>query len=232
MKRKECRLTEPIEQALLIDAQQGDINAYEDLQLMLQPAIRRFVQRMLSDPMLVDDIVQEVFIKFYQHMGNIDPPEKLRPYIYRIARNRCYDELRRMGRYESVSLDEEPVELHVSFTQAHTQQQPDDVTYWLLLSMEVREAIDQLPESQRRALILYSEEEMSYAEIAEIEDVSLGTVKSRIYYAKKNLRQYLNPDTLDTILSEFQTTVKQPQPADKKGEQTDESQKTMCPNPA
>jgi RNA polymerase sigma-70 factor, ECF subfamily len=225
-------LTKPLEQTLLVEAQKGDENAYEDLQLMLQPAIHRFVQRMLSDPMLTEDIVQEVFIKFYQHLGNIDPPDKLRPYLYRIARNRCYDELRRMGRHESVSLDEEPVEVYVSFTQAHTQPKPDDVTHWLLLSIEVREAIDQLSESQRRALILSSEEEMSYAEIAEIEGVSLGTVKSRIYYAKKNLRQYLNPDTLDVILSEFNPTVKKPPSADKKGDQPNERQESILPHSA
>jgi len=223
-------LTEPLEQTLLIEAQQGDNNAYEDLQLMLQPAIHRFVQRMLNDPMLTEDIVQEVFIKFYQHLGNIDPPEKLRPYLYRIARNRCYDELRRMGRHESVSLDDEPVEVYVSFTQAHTQPKPDDVTHWLLLGVEVREAIDQLPESQRRALILSSEEEMSYAEIAEIEGVSIGTVKSRVYYAKKNLRQFLSPDTLDVILSEFNPTVKKPPLADNKGEQSNEEPKAILPS--
>lgn len=225
-------MTEPMERALLLEAQQGDVNAYEDLQLMLQPAIHRFVQRMLTDPMLTEDIVQEVFIKFYQNIGKIDPPENMKAYLYRIARNRCYDELRREGRYESMSLDEEPVELYVSFTQSHTQQQPDDATYWLLLSIEVREAVDQLPESQRRALILYSDEGMSYPEIAQIEGISLGTVKSRIYYAKKNLRQYLNPDTLDAILSEFQSTVKQPPPADKKGEKPNEPQKIVCPDSA
>lgn len=222
-------MTEPLEQTLLVEAQQGDSNAYEDLQLMLQPAIHRFVQRMLNDPMLTEDIVQEVFIKFYQHLGNIDPPEKLRPYLYRIARNRCYDELRRMGRHESVSLDDEPVEVYVSFTQAHTEPKPDDVTHWLLLGIEVREAIDQLPESQRRALILSSEEEMSYAEIAEIEGVSLGTVKSRIYYAKKNLRQYLNPDTLDVILSEFNPPIKQPPLADNKGEKPNAEPTAILP---
>jgi len=222
-------LTHELEQALLIDAQNGDINAYEDLQLLLEPMIRRFVQRMLNNPMLVDDMVQEVFIKFYQNIGNIDPPEKLRPYIYRMARNRCYDELRRMGRRETVSLDEEPVELRVSFTQAHTQPKPDDLTHWILLSVEVREAIDRLPESQRRALILYAEEEMSYAEIAEVEGVSLGTVKSRIYYAKKNLRQYLNPDTLDVILSEFNPEVKTPPSADKKGDPNNETQSLASP---
>jgi len=220
-------LTQALEIDLLIEAQMGDTDAYEDLQLLLEPMIRRFVGRMLNDPMLVDDMVQEVFIKFYQNLNNIDPPEKLRPYIFRIARNRCYDELRRMGRRETISLDDEPVEVRVSFTQAHTQPKPDDMTHWLLLGIEVREAIDRLPESQRRALILYSDEGMSYSEIAEIEGVSLGTVKSRIYYAKKNLRQYLNPDTLDVILSEFENNVKKPPPADKEGE-THESQHPMA----
>lgn len=224
-------MTDALEQALLADAQQGDTIAYEDLQLLLEPAIRRFVSRMLSDPMLIDDMVQEVFIKFYKNITNIDPPEKLRPYIYRIARNQCYDELRRMGRRESVSLDEEPVELHVSFTQAHLQPKADDLTHWILLNIEVREAIDRLPESQRRALILHSEEEMSYAEIAEIEGVSLGTVKSRIYYAKKNLRQYLNPDTLDVILAEFQPKSYS-KAKDTKGESDAEQQPNVLANPA
>lgn len=225
-------MTSELEQALLIDAQMGDITAYEDLQLLLEPMIRRFVQRMLNDPMLVDDMVQEVFIKFYQNITNIDPPEKLRPYIFRIARNRCYDELRRMGRRETVSLDDEPVELRVSFTEAHTQPKPDDLTHWILLSVEVRDAIDRLSESQRRALILYSEEEMSYAEIAEIEGVSVGTIKSRIYYAKKNLRQYMNPDTLDVILSEFSNDVKEPPTADKKGDSENETQSNILASPA
>jgi RNA polymerase sigma-70 factor (ECF subfamily) len=215
-------LVDPIELDLLLEAQQGDINAYEELQLLLEPPIKRFVRRMMNNEMLEDDIVQDVFISFYQHLTKIDPPENLRPYIYRIARNRCYDEMRRMGRRESLSLDEEPVQVRVSFTESHTQPQPEDVTHWILLHMEVREAMNQLPDAQRRALILYSEEEMSYAEIAEIEGVSIGTVKSRLYYAKKNLRQYMNPDTLDVILEEFKATVQEPQSADNEGEKDHE----------
>ena len=196
-------MSNEVEQQLLIEACNGDMDSYEELQLLLAPPIQRFVARLVNDPYIEDDIVQDVFIKFYQHMHRIDPVSHLRPYIFRIARNRCYDELRRKGRYDEVSLDDEPVQVRVSFTQAHTQPQPDDITHWLLLHLEVREAIDQLPESQRQALILYSEENMSYAEIAEIMEVSIGTVKSRIYYAKKNLRQYLRPETIDVLEMEF-----------------------------
>ncbi|MEO1646438.1 MAG: sigma factor-like helix-turn-helix DNA-binding protein, partial [Chloroflexota bacterium] len=61
-------------------------------------------------------------------------------------------------------------------------------------------------ESQRETLVLYSEEQMSYAEIADVMDCSIGTVKSRLYYAKKNLRGLLNPETVDVLDDEFNDT--------------------------
>lgn len=196
-------MTKDLEYDLLRQAQAGDISAYEDLQLLLEPDIRRFVRRLINEPYTADDIVQEVFIRFYQSYHQIDPVENLRPYIFRIARNRCYDDLRRLGRYEDVSLDDEPVEMRISFTEANHSPRPDDMTHWLLLNLEVREAIDRLPEAQRQALILYSEEGLAYSEIAEVMDVSVGTVKSRLFYAKKNLRAFLRPETLAVLDEEF-----------------------------
>lgn len=202
-----------MEHDLLRDAQNGDMDAYEDLQRRLEPDIRRFVARLINDPIAADDVVQEVFIAFYQNLHRINPVENLRPYIFRMARNRCYDTFRRNGRYDELSLDDEPVQIQVSFTQAHHQPKPDDLTHWMLLHLEVQEAIDQLPEVQRQALILYSEEHMSYAEIADIMDVSVGTVKSRLYYAKKNLRGYLRPETLAVLDEEFGADNKQAKPS-------------------
>lgn len=191
------------ETLLLEDAQQGDLDAYEELQHLLQPDIRRYIQRKIYDPYVVDDILQEVFLAFYQNMHRIDPPENLRPYIFRIARNKCYDDLRKVERRDDISLDDEPTRVRVSFTEANHQPKPDDMTHWMLLHMEVLEAMEQLPDNQRETLMLFSEEQMSYAEIADIMDVSIGTVKSRLYYAKKNLRGYLRPETLDVLNSEF-----------------------------
>ncbi len=211
------------EQVLLSAAQLGDIDAYEELQILLEPDIRRFIQRKIYDPYTVDDVLQEVFLAFYQNMHRIDPIENLRPYIFRIARNKCYDDLRKLERNENVSLDDEPVRMRVSFTEASTQPKPDDLTHWMLLHMEVQEAMAQLPENQREALILYSEEQMTYAEIADIMDCSIGTVKSRLYYAKKNLRGLMNPETLTVLDDEFDTT---PKVAKKKSIDKDESELT------
>jgi RNA polymerase sigma-70 factor, ECF subfamily len=75
-------------------AQDGDMEAYEELQILLEPDIRRFVQRKIYDQYVVDDLMQEIFLAFYQNLSRIDPVENLRPYIFRIARNKCYDDLR------------------------------------------------------------------------------------------------------------------------------------------
>lgn len=193
-----------IESELLIDAQQGDLDAFEDLQKMMEPGIRRFVRRLMNSDYTVDDIVQDVFIALYLKMDRIDPPENIKPYLYRMARNRCYDEMRQNGRVQKLSLDDEPVQMWVSFTNSSAKDKPDEVAHWLLLHLEVQEAMDQLPDLQRQALILYAEEGFSYAEIAEAMDTSVGTIKSRIHHAKKNLRGFLNPATLDALALEFE----------------------------
>jgi len=200
-------LTQVDAPALLAAAQAGDLEAFEELQLQLEPPIRRFVRRLIGSNYAEDDIVQDVFIALYYNMHRINPVANVRPYLYRMARNRCYDELRRHGRIQELSLDEEPVQLWVSFTNAsESQNLPDEAAHWLLLHMEVREAIDQLPEAQRQAMILYAEEELSYAEIAEAMGTSIGTIKSRIFHAKKNLRGRLRPETLAALDAEFAPT--------------------------
>lgn len=190
-----------LEQHLLQQAKDGDYLAFDALHQLLEPDIMRFVRRLIGNTQEAEDIVQDTFLSLFTHMGRIRPEENIRPYVFRIARNRAYDILRRQGRYEQVSLDDDPVSVRISFDIAEQQGSnlPEDVTHWLLLNLEVREAMENLPELQRQALILYSEEEMSYAEIAEVMDVSVGTIKSRIFHAKKNLRRLLNPDTLAAI---------------------------------
>lgn len=198
------------EQELLLAAQEGDLDAYEELQGLLEPDIRRYVQRKIYDSYTVDDVLQEVFLAFYQNLYRIDPVENLRPYIFRIARNKCYDDLRKLEKNDDVSLDDEPVQMRVSFSESHHQPKPDDLTHWMLLHLEVQAAMEQLPDNQREALVLYSEEQMSYAEIAEIMDCSIGTVKSRLYYAKKNLRGLMKQETLDVLDEEFAGTPRTP----------------------
>ena len=190
---------------LVVRARTDDMGAFEVLRDRLEPQIRRYVRRLVPSNYAEEDILQDVFLALYLHLERIDPPENVRPYLFRMARNRCYDELRSSGRREILSLDDDPVRVSVSFTRSQQiEDKPDDLTHWLLLHLEVQEAIDQLPEAQRMALILYAEENLSYAEVAEVMEVKVGTIKSRIFHAKQNLRRLLPPETLDALDAEFE----------------------------
>jgi len=197
-------LPDQSETMLLQQAQAGENDAFAELQAALKPGARRFVRRLIGPHDAEDDIIQDVFIALYRNLDRIEPVEKLRPYVFRMVRNRCYDELRRQGRFRSVSLDDEPMETMVSYEAPSTgESQPEEVTYWLMLYMEVQAAIERLPELQRETLILYSEEDLTYAEIAGVMNTSIGTVKSRLYYAKKTLRQLVSLETLQALDAEF-----------------------------
>lgn len=189
---------------LLRQAQNGDMEAFGELQSLLDSSIRRFVWRLIGTHESEDDIVQDSLIALYLNLDRISPPENLRPYLFRIVRNRCYDLLRKRRRFEQLSLDDEPVETWVSLHTADGNG-PEEVTDWLLMHMEVQQAINRLPELQRQTLILYSEENLSYIEIAEVMNCSIGTVKSRLFYAKKTLRQYISPETLKVLETEFKS---------------------------
>lgn len=204
----DSHITDPVreyEVALLLSAREGDQDAFAALQASLEPPIRRFVRRLIGGANdAEDDVVQTIFISLFRNMDRIDPVTNLRPYVFRMARNRCYDELRGVGRYQSVSLDDEPVEMWVSYTSADNVPESEEVAHWLLLHLEVRDAMERLPEMQRQALILYSEEGMSYAEIAETMGTSIGTIKSRLFHAKRTLRAMLRPETVRALDLEFE----------------------------
>ena len=140
------------------------------------------------------------------NLERIDPPEKLRPFLFRVIRNRCYDRLRAEGRFEVVSLDEAIYDGFGSETRetqiASDEIQPEEATHWMMIYAEVEQAMQQLPELQRQTLILYSEASLSYEEIAEAMNVSIGTVKSRLYYAKRTLVRLLSPETRRVLLEE------------------------------
>jgi len=158
------------------------------------------VRRQIRHTEVVEDIVQEAFVALYAHLSQLDPPSRLRPYLFRIARNLCYDELRRRGRLEPLSVNEDPIPFaDASVPLNDPAASPDEVMHWLSLYLEVQNAMERLPEAHRMTLILFAEEELSYTEIAEAMRTSIGTVKSRIFYARKALRLGLRPEVVKVL---------------------------------
>ena len=193
-------MTDQTETMLLEVARTGDHAAFGQLQALLETPVRRFVRRLIGYSSAEDDIVQNAFLALYMNLERLDRGEKLRPFLFRVVRNQSYDELRRLGRYEVVSVDDEPAEEDTyAVTLRDQQPQPDEAAHWLLIYADVQQAISQLPEVQRQTLLLYTEGSLSYAEIAEAMNTSIGTVKSRLFYAKRNLVRLLPEGILEAL---------------------------------
>ncbi len=146
---------------------------------------------------MAEDVLQDAFLALYMNMERIDPVENLRPFLYRVVRNLCYDELRKRGRYGPRTWQKDDVEeaarlapISVSF--------PDRL-HWCVLLQGVTGAMDGLPEGQRQVMRLFCHQGLSYAQIAELLGVSVGTVKSRLYYARASLVRILGLELLEGL---------------------------------
>lgn len=188
-------MSEQTEYRLLERARGGERSAFEELQVALDAPARRFIRRLIGLSDMEDDIIQNAFFALYMNLDRLDTGEKLRPFLFRVLRNQCYDELRWQGRYDTVSLDEDAEDTETMALATTPETGPDETTHWLLIYGEVQDAIARLPELQRQTLLLYTEVDLSYAEIADAMSVSIGTVKSRLFHARTTLLRMLRPET-------------------------------------
>jgi len=187
-----------IEDSVLQRARRGDKTAFDTIQATYTTMAERFVWRLVGQAASLDDVVQNAFLALYLNIERIENISHLRGFLFRVLRNQCYDALRKQGRYQKVAIDEvNPLTL----SQHNLRSAPEDNTHWLLLYDRVQKAIDQLPENQRQTLVMYFQFELSYAEIAEATNVSIGTVKSRIFNARKQLTRLLPPEIVHEITS-------------------------------
>ena len=177
-----------IEKTLLQRAQQGNSDAFAALRLTLELQVRRYIWHVIGHTLAEDDIVQDVFTALYLNLEKMIPPEKLKPFLFRVTRNRCYDWLRQQGRRKVV-----PLTADIPVAALPLEEE----THALLLYQQVKAAMTRLPEAQRQVLMLYAEEEFSYEEIAAALEINIGTVKSRLHQARKAVKQMMkNPDLL------------------------------------
>jgi len=183
------------ERELFDRARGGDRAAFDRLQTLLEPKVRRFVVRLVGAGR-ERDIAQDAFHALWLNIERLAGPEHVRPFLFRVARNLSYDELRRQGRFDHVSLDDAGLSEAEYAALPPAARQPEERAHWVHLWARVRETMDRLPEPQRQALILYAEEDFTYEQIAEIMGTDIGTVKSRIHYGRRNLLRLLPADIL------------------------------------
>ena len=187
------------DQRLVRLAQTGDMAAFNQIVERHQRAVYSTCLRMLRDPQLAEDAAQDAFVRAWNAIesfrGGI-----VRPWLLRIATNRTYDILRSKARRPAASLDAQPFESEPEWTtQVSHGEHPEQFTTRGELSELLQNALDSLPEDQRLAIVLSDVQGYGYDEIAQVMDIAVGTVKSRISRGRARLREYLqeSPEAME-----------------------------------
>jgi RNA polymerase sigma-70 factor (ECF subfamily) len=179
---------------LMLRFQKGEQEAFEELVHRNAPKVNTLIYRFLGDPGQVEDLTQEVFLRVYRTAARYQPTAKFSTWLYRIAANLSFNVLRAKRRGQPVQLeiayseDGEPFYRDVPDAR-HVP--PHDRLDAEELRGKVGDAINQLPENQKVAIILNKYEQKSYEDIAAILDCSTMAVKSLLSRARSNLRSAL-----------------------------------------
>jgi RNA polymerase sigma-70 factor (ECF subfamily) len=183
-----ARMTTIDETELVHRAKNGERNAFSELVCIHAQGVRNLIYRMCGDTQIAEDAAQETFIRAWLHLSSYRPQTSLRNWLYRIAVNAATDMLRKEKRILPNDIGDLPL----------TDAGPGPE---LLVSQQERTALVQravlsLPEASRAVLVLREYEGMSYHEIADALDIPVGTVMSRLNYARKLLKDKLAPKLL------------------------------------
>ena len=178
------------ELALIASAQKGDLRAFNQLVLLYQSMAYNVAYRILSDPDAAADATQDAFFSAYKAMKKFRGGS-FKAWLLRIVTNACYDQLRVKKRRPTSSLDDLPVESEHSQFLRDESESPDEFLERQELGQFLQHGISALPIEQRAVLVLSDVQGLSYQEVAEIMDLSLGTVKSRLSRGRARLRDFL-----------------------------------------
>jgi len=169
----------------------GDTSAFEQLIERHQALVAGTVARMLGSNSDAEDIAQQVFIRVWKSARRYVPRAKFTTWLLKITRNLVFNELRRSKRHAHIPLQSEPGAEEIPLKD-ETNSAPDASLLETELQRAIDEAIMQLPESQRMALVLRRYEQLSYEQIAEVLDLSVPAVKSVLFRARTELRTRLS----------------------------------------
>ncbi len=164
---------------LVVRCQAGDRAAFEELVEWYQPRLRYFLARMVGDEHAADDLLQDMWFDVYRGLARLADPGAFPAWLYQIARHRAMGALRKkappLTSLEGIDLAEEEAVDDFSAEDAE----------------RVHAALGQLPAEHREVLLLRFVEGMAYEDIAQVIGCPVGTVRSRIHYAKRALRRVL-----------------------------------------
>lgn len=168
---------------LLSQVAQGDLTAMKILYQRHAEAVQRFVHTRLRDHFEVSDVLQNTMLEVWRNAGRFQGRSRVRSWILSIARNKTVDHIRKQSRVQLAEADDQVPD---------DSPNPEAIMAATQDAERVRACVEELPPQQRSTVHLAFFEEMTYAEVAEIADVPEGTIKTRIYHAKKLLMRCLS----------------------------------------
>jgi len=192
--------------ALISRCQGKDIAAFDQIVARYKHKIFNYIFRMVGDSDEAEDLTQEVFVKTYVSLASFRSESSLNTWLYRIAGNLCIDSHRKRQRRQNalggapLSLNETPAaqtdsgdESGLTRDVADRSFEPYNLLAQQELDSQIQKALSLLPEKMRTVVVLHDLEDMPYEEIAAIVGCPLGTVKSRLFNARVQLRDLLRP---------------------------------------
>jgi RNA polymerase sigma-70 factor (ECF subfamily) len=182
--------------ALMLRVKKGDRAAFAALVEKYKQPVMNLVYRTLRDETEAEDVAQSVFVQIYKSASRYENTAKFSTWLFTIARNLCLNEIRRRSRHPAESLDQPRPEQEDQPSHQFEDRaavSPPDQLLQDELEEKIEEALAQLPENQRTALLLCRQEELSYEEIASVLGCSLSATKSLIHRGRETLKQRLKP---------------------------------------
>lgn len=179
------------EMELIAQSQQGNMEAFEQLVIKYERKVYTIAYKYMGNHEDASDLAQEAFIKAYQSIGSFRQEAGFGTWIGRITANKCLDELRRRKRQPHSSLDEElELEDHqVKLQLKDPNPSPLEETERKETAAYLQNLINELKPEYKEVILLREFEGLSYEEIAQILNCSLGTIKSRISRARNYLKE-------------------------------------------
>jgi RNA polymerase sigma factor (sigma-70 family) len=165
---------------LVVRCQRGDRSAFSSIVEMWERPLFYYVRRLAPSEADTWDILQDTWLKVFRSVGSLRDARTLPAFLYRTARNTAISRLRLREHQEALnSSSEDCIDSHADEFAAFDNAE------------QVHHALDRLPVAQREALTLYFLQDLSLDEMAAVLGVPLGTVKSRLHYAKRAIRNIL-----------------------------------------
>ena len=173
--------------------QNGDQEAFRELILEYQSRVAGVIARMAGSSSDAEELTHEVFVRVWRSAHRYQPSAKLSTWLLTIARNLVLNEIRYRQRHPTISRDivREDGQYPEDSTPDTASVPPDAALLESELQQAIDDALQQLPENQRTALVLQRFEALSYEEIATLLDVSVPAVKSLLFRARTTLRELL-----------------------------------------